>query len=167
MKTTKRVVRAAATQRISSSSATRAKKRVQTRRTRPAGSYGWTCAIAGCGGNFTSPFGGRWGREHLGDDFSVPVGTPLRSLNSATVVAAGSYGGMGNRVELDFGNGITGVYAHMSSISVSVGQKLSPGHAIGRSGNSGNSTGPHLHLEIHLNGTPIDPAPWLRAHGIF
>ena len=151
----------------SARTSTLANKRVKTRQARSTGSYGWTCAIASCGGNFTSPFGARWGRQHLGDDFSVPVGTRLRALNSATVVAAGAYGGMGNRVELDFGNGITGIYAHMSSISVSVGQKLSSGDSIGLSGNTGNSTGPHLHLEIHINGAPIDPAPWLRAHGIF
>ncbi len=162
----KKIRRTAASKRVNKPSALVA-QRVQTRQARSAGFYGWTCAIASCGGNFTSPFGARWGREHLGDDFSVPVGTPLRSLNSATVVAAGVYGGMGNRVELDFGNGISAVYAHMSSISVSVGQKLSAGDGIGLSGNTGHSTGPHLHLEIHLNGTPVDPAPWLRAHGIF
>lgn len=165
-KAAKKSVRTVPTKRTNGTTAL-VQKRVKTGQARSTGSSGWTCAIASCGGNFTSPFGARWGREHLGDDFSVPVGTPLRSLNSATVVAAGVYGGMGNRVELDFGNGITGVYAHMSSISVSVGQTLSAGDSIGLSGNTGNSTGPHLHLEIHINGTPIDPAPWLRAHGIF
>ncbi|MDQ2852926.1 MAG: M23 family metallopeptidase, partial [Actinomycetota bacterium] len=128
---------------------------------------GWVCAISGCGGTFTSPFGSRWGTTHLGDDFSTPVGTPLHALNRATVTAAGMYGGMGNRVELDFGNGVSAVYAHMSSISVSPGQQLSAGQLIGLSGNTGHSTGPHLHLEIHLGSVPVDPAPWLRAHGIF
>lgn len=127
----------------------------------------WTCPIAGCGGRFTSPFGGRWGAQHLGDDFATPIGTPLRALHDATVVATGFYGGMGNRVELDFGDGVHAVYAHMSRISVSVGERVSMGEVVGRSGNTGHSTGPHLHLEIHLGGTPVDPAPWLRAHGIF
>lgn len=83
------------------------------------------------------------------------------------MVKAGVYGGMGNRVELDVGNGVHAVYAHMSVIGVAVGQRLSRGQAVGRSGNTGHSTGPHLHLEIHLNGTPVDPAPWLKAHSIF
>ncbi|NYJ73805.1 peptidoglycan DD-metalloendopeptidase family protein [Allobranchiibius huperziae] len=127
----------------------------------------WTCPIAGCGGRFTSPFGGRWGTQHLGDDFATPVGTPLHALHDATVVAVGPYGGMGNRVELDLGDGVHAVYAHMSYIAVTVGERLSMGDVVGRSGDTGHSTGPHLHLEIHLNGTPVDPAPWLKAHHIF
>ncbi len=104
---------------------------------------------------------------HKGDDFATSVGTPLWALHDATVVATGPYGGMGNRVELDFGNGLHAVYAHMSDITVQEGEHLGEGETLGYSGNTGHSTGPHLHLEIHLNGQPVDPAPWLRAHGIF
>lgn len=131
------------------------------------GSTGWTCAIAGCGGTFTSPFGGRWGRLHAGDDFATPVGTPLHALHDSTVVKAGFDSGLGNHIELDLGNGIHAEYGHLSVLGVTVGQKLVLGQAIGRSGNTGHSTGPHLHLEIHLGGKPVDPAPWLKAHGIF
>ncbi|MBO1754214.1 M23 family metallopeptidase [Allobranchiibius sp. CTAmp26] len=127
----------------------------------------WTCPIAGCAGRFTSPFGSRWGTQHLGDDFATPMGTPLHALHDSTVVATGFYAGMGNRVELDLGDGVLAVYAHMSRIDVTVGERVSMGEVVGRSGNTGHSTGPHLHLEIHLSGTPVDPAPWLRAHHIF
>ncbi|WP_186526131.1 M23 family metallopeptidase [Leekyejoonella antrihumi] len=130
-------------------------------------SGGWTCAIAGCGGTFTSGFGGRWGTMHLGDDFATPVGTPLRALHSGTVVTVGNYFGMGNRVEIDYGNGVSSIEAHLSSFAVSAGQQVEAGQVVGRSGNTGHSTGPHVHLEIHLNDQPVDPAPWLRAHGIF
>lgn len=141
----------------------------QRRKSAPSdgGSAGWTCAIAGCGGTFTSPFGERWGRLHAGDDFSTPIGTPLRALHTATVSAAGFDSGLGNHVELDLGNGIHAEYGHMSVLRVSVGQKLVMGETIGLSGNTGHSTGPHLHLEIHLAGKPVDPAPWLKSHSIF
>lgn len=132
-----------------------------------SGSAGWTCAIVGCGGTFTSPFGGRWGRVHAGDDFATPVGTPLHALHSATVVKAGFDSGLGNHIELDLGNGIHAEYGHMSVLGVAAGQKLVLGQTIGLSGNTGHSTGPHLHLEIHLAGKPVDPAPWLKSHGIF
>lgn len=128
---------------------------------------GWTCVISGCGGTFTSGYGGRWGTMHLGDDFATPVGTPLHALHSGTVTAVGWYYGMGNRVEIDYGGGVSSVFAHMTSAVVSVGQTVSEGQLVGYSGNTGHSTGPHVHVEIHLNGTPVDPAPWLRAHGIF
>lgn len=131
------------------------------------GSTGWTCAISGCDGTFTSPFGGRWGRLHAGDDFSTPVGTPLHALHDATVVKAGFDSGLGNHVEIDLGHGIHAEYGHMSVLGVAVGQKLVMGQTIGLSGNTGHSTGPHLHLEIHLAGKPVDPAPWLKSHGIF
>lgn len=128
---------------------------------------GWTCVIAGCGGTFTSGFGSRWGTVHLGDDFATPVGTPLRALHDGTVVAVGYYYGMGNRVEIDYGNGISSIFAHMTSFTASVGQQVSAGQVVGYSGNTGHSTGPHVHVEIHVGGQPVDPAPWLRAHGIF
>lgn len=136
-----------------------AKKRAELNR--------WTCVISGCGGTFTSGFGSRWGTTHLGDDFATPVGTPLHALHSGTVVAVGYYYGMGNRVEIDYGNGIHSIFAHLSSYNTYVGQQVSAGQVVGYSGNTGHSTGPHVHVEIHVNGQPIDPAPWLRAHGIF
>jgi murein DD-endopeptidase MepM/ murein hydrolase activator NlpD len=126
----------------------------------------WVLPLSG--GHFTSPFAQRWGRMHEGDDFGTPVGTPLRSLSSGTVVFAGVQGGYGNKVEVKFWDGTVAFYGHMSKVDVKAGQKLTPGQVVGLSGNTGHSTGPHLHLEIHPNGgDAIDPKPWLIARDIF
>ncbi|YAL82658.1 M23 family metallopeptidase [Dermacoccaceae bacterium W4C1] len=130
----------------------------------PSASGSWVRPVSG--GTRTSGFGMRWGRLHAGIDYAVPVGTPLRSMNNGTVVKTGWYGGQGNRVVVRFANGVEAVYAHMSSISVSPGQSVGAGQTLGLSGNTGNSTGPHLHLEIHIGGSPINPAGWLAARGI-
>lgn len=130
----------------------------------PTSSSGWVRPLSG--GTFTSGFGARWGRLHAGSDFATPVGTNLRAMNNATVVSTGWYGGQGQRVVLQFANGVQAVYAHMSSIAVSPGQSVSAGQSIGLSGNTGNSTGPHLHLEIHIGGSPVNPAGWLAARGL-
>lgn len=133
----------------------------------------WTCAVGGCYGALTSGFGPRvspggvGSTYHQGDDFAVASGTQLRSMHDGTVVSAGWSNGLGNHVVLDYGNGVQSVYGHMSSIIVRPGQSLARGQAVGYSGNTGHSTGPHLHLEIHLGGVPVNPAPWLQARGIF
>ena len=133
----------------------------------------WTCAVADCAAPLTSGFGARVSPEgigstyHEGDDFAVAWGTPLRAMHEGTVVAAGWDPGLGNHVTIDYGDGVQSVYGHMSSISVRPGQWLARGQSVGYSGDTGHSTGPHLHLEIHLGGVPINPAPWLQAHGIF
>jgi murein DD-endopeptidase MepM/ murein hydrolase activator NlpD len=125
----------------------------------------WVMPIEGA--VFTSGFGWRWGRMHQGDDFGTPVGTPLSSMSTGTVTFAGWQGGYGNKVEITYWDGTMSVYGHMSQITAHVGQAVSPGELVGYSGNTGHSTGPHLHLEIHPHGgAPIDPAPWLRAHGL-
>ncbi len=158
----------AATQKDRKAAAASAKKaRAAAAAKKRAALNRWTCFISGCGGTFTSGFGSRWGTVHLGDDFATPIGTPLHALHSGTVVAVGYYYGMGNRVEIDYGNGIHSIFAHLSSFNAYVGQRVSAGQVVGYSGNTGHSTGPHVHVEIHVNGQPIDPAPWLRAHGIF
>ncbi len=127
-------------------------------------STGWVSPISG--GTRTSGFGYRWGRMHSGIDYAAPVGTPLRSMNNGTVTAVGWYGGQGQRVVVRFDNGTEAHYAHMSSFSVSPGSRVSAGQVIGLSGNTGNSTGPHLHLEIHVGGVAINPAGWLAARGL-
>ena len=125
----------------------------------------WVPAIAGAA--FTSGFGWRWGKMHEGNDFATPVGTPVHSMSTGTVTFAGWESGYGNKVEITYWDGTLSVYAHLSSISVSVGDKVDPGEVVALSGNTGHSTGPHLHLEIHPNGgAAIDPAPWLHAHGL-
>jgi murein DD-endopeptidase MepM/ murein hydrolase activator NlpD len=96
---------------------------------------------------------------HPGIDISNLGGGPIRAADSGTVVVAGwpdSYG-YGNRVEIDHGNGYRTLYAHMSAIYVSPGQTISKGDVIGAMGSTGRSTGVHLHLEIRLNGTPLNP----------
>jgi murein DD-endopeptidase MepM/ murein hydrolase activator NlpD len=125
----------------------------------------WVMPIRGA--VFTSGFGWRWGRMHEGDDFGTPVGTPLAAMSTGTVVFAGWEGGYGNKVEIQYWDGTMSVYGHMSQISASVGDRVAPGDIVGLSGNTGHSTGPHLHLEIHPDGGgAIDPAPWLHNHGL-
>lgn len=141
--------------------------------TTTASASGFVCPIAGCGGRFTSGFGARsspggiGSTNHKGDDFATPIGTPLRAVHSGTVVAVGWYGGFGMRVEIDLGGGTSVIYGHMSAFSATVGEQVSPGEVIGYSGNTGNSTGPHLHFEVHVGGVAVDPGPWMRARGIF
>jgi murein DD-endopeptidase MepM/ murein hydrolase activator NlpD len=112
-------------------------------------------------GTFTSPFGMRWGRLHAGIDIAVPVGAGLRAVDSGTVAIAGWVGGYGNYTCINHGGGISSCYGHQSSIAVSVGQSVSQGQVIGYSGNTGNSTGPHLHFEVRINGQPVDPMGYL------
>jgi murein DD-endopeptidase MepM/ murein hydrolase activator NlpD len=115
----------------------------------------------------TSGFGYRWGRLHAGEDFAVSIGTPLASMSTGTVAFAGAQSGYGNMVEIRYWDGTVSRYGHMSSVSVTDGETVLPGEVVGQSGNSGHSTGPHLHLEIHPNGgQAIDPLPWLASHHV-
>jgi len=125
----------------------------------------WVLPIEGA--SFTSGYGMRWGRMHWGNDFGTPVGTPLRAMSRGTVTFAGHLGNFGNIVKIRYWDGTESYYAHMSGFSVSVGDSVMPGDVVGRSGNTGRSTGPHLHLEIHPGGgDAVDPAPWLAAKGL-
>jgi murein DD-endopeptidase MepM/ murein hydrolase activator NlpD len=112
-------------------------------------------------GTFTSPYGMRWGRLHAGIDIAAPTGTPLRAADSGTVVLAGWTGGYGNYTCIGHGGGISTCYGHQSRIGVSQGQSVSQGQVIGALGNTGNSTGPHLHFEVRINGSPVDPMGYL------
>lgn len=112
-------------------------------------------------GTFTSPFGMRWGRLHAGIDVAAPTGTALRAADSGTVQIAGWTGGYGNYTCIGHGSGISTCYAHQNSIGVRVGQGVSQGQVIGTVGNTGNSTGPHLHFEVRINGQPVDPMGYL------
>lgn len=116
---------------------------------------------------FSSPFGRRWGRLHAGSDFAAPIGTPVVAMSTGTVVFAGQESGYGNKIEIKYWDGTVAWYAHLSQIDVSVGATVSSGQQIGASGNSGESTGPHLHLEIHPGGgQPVDPRAWLAGRGV-
>jgi murein DD-endopeptidase MepM/ murein hydrolase activator NlpD len=112
-------------------------------------------------GPVTSPFGYRWGRLHAGIDIAVPYGTPIHAAASGRVVIAGWEGGYGNYTCIDHGGGMATCYAHQSSIAVSVGRSVSQGQVIGYVGSTGHSFGPHLHFEVRINGTPVDPLGYL------
>jgi murein DD-endopeptidase MepM/ murein hydrolase activator NlpD len=115
----------------------------------------------------TSGFGWRWGRLHAGEDFAAPTGTNLASMSTGTVDFAGEQSGYGNLIKIRYWDGTVTYYAHMSGISVTEGEGVKPGQVVGQSGNSGHSTGPHLHLEIHPgNGEAVEPLPWMAAHQI-
>jgi murein DD-endopeptidase MepM/ murein hydrolase activator NlpD len=112
-------------------------------------------------GPVTSPFGMRWGRMHDGIDIGVPSGTPIHAAAAGTVIYAGWMEGYGNLVVLDHGNGLSTAYAHQSSIAVGYGQAVTQGQVIGYVGSTGHSTGPHLHFEVRVNGSPVDPLGYL------
>jgi murein DD-endopeptidase MepM/ murein hydrolase activator NlpD len=112
-------------------------------------------------GVLTSPFGWRWGRMHEGIDLAVPNGTPVVAAASGTVIVAGWMGGYGNLVVIDHGNGIATAYGHNTSVAVSYGQSVAQGQLISYSGSTGHSTGPHVHFEVRVNGTPVDPLGYL------
>ena len=115
----------------------------------------------------TSPFGMRWGKLHAGEDMAAPIGTPIHAISSGVIVFAGVEEGYGNKIEIRHWDGTCSWYGHLSKIEVKVGQKVTPGEQIGLVGETGDATGPHLHLEIHPHGGgPVDPMPWLRAHGL-
>jgi murein DD-endopeptidase MepM/ murein hydrolase activator NlpD len=112
-------------------------------------------------GAFTSPFGMRWGRLHAGIDIAAPTGTPIRAAQSGRVAIAGWTGGYGQYTCIQHSGGLSTCYGHQSSINVSVGTNVSQGTVIGAVGNTGNSTGPHLHFETRINGSPVDPMGYL------
>ena len=108
------------------------------------------------------PFNGRLGR-HEGIDFSAATGTPVLATASGKVVAAGWRRGYGRTVEISHGLGVTTRFGHLSEITVKPGQTVDRGDVVGRVGNSGRSTGSHLHYEIRVRGTPRNPAHFMRA----
>lgn len=118
-------------------------------------------------GPITSGFGWRmhpilgYERFHSGIDFGVDYGTVIRAADSGRVIFAGWYGGYGNAVIIDHGNGLTTLYGHTSELYVSEGQAVQRGQAIAASGSTGLSTGPHLHFEVRRNGEPVDPMAFL------
>jgi murein DD-endopeptidase MepM/ murein hydrolase activator NlpD len=112
-------------------------------------------------GPVTSGFGWRWGRMHEGIDIAVPTGTAVGAAAAGRVIYAGWMGGYGNLVVIDHGGGIATAYGHNSSIIVGYGSSVSQGQTIALSGSTGNSTGPHVHFEVRVNGSPVDPLGYL------
>jgi murein DD-endopeptidase MepM/ murein hydrolase activator NlpD len=130
-----------------------------------AKAHGWQLPIK----NYviSSGYGMRWGRLHAGEDFATPVGTNLVSMSTGTVTFAGQESGYGTIVKILYWDGTVSFYGHMSNLSVTGGETVMPGQLVGQSGNTGESTGPHLHLEIHPNGgKPVNPLPWLTDRRI-
>jgi len=127
---------------------------------------GWTSPMPGS--DVTSCFGMRWGVPHQGIDFAMAENTPELAAAAGTVFAAGwNYTGYGLSVVIDHGNGIFTHYAHMNRAAVEVGQTVKAGQVIGYEGSTGDSTGPHLHFEVHQGmWNQIDPAPFLKAKGV-
>ncbi|MEU7564417.1 M23 family metallopeptidase [Streptomyces fradiae] len=118
--------------------------------------------------------GAMWTNKHSGQDFAVPVGTPVKAVHGGTVVKAGPNGGgdgpaYGNAIVIKHPNGTYSQYAHLSKIGVKPGAKVKTGQLIAKSGNTGNSSGPHLHFEIRTTpnyGSSLNPAKFLRAEGV-
>jgi murein DD-endopeptidase MepM/ murein hydrolase activator NlpD len=114
------------------------------------------------GGTLTSTFKMRWGRMHKGVDWSTPVGTTVRASSGGTVASAGWSSGYGYCITLTHPDGKQTRYAHLSKILVSAGQKVEQNEKIALSGNTGRSTGPHLHFEILVNGSQVNPLKYLN-----
>lgn len=118
-------------------------------------------------GPITSNFGYRrhpvlgTGRLHAGTDFGAPAGAPIFAADSGTVIVAEWYGGYGNAVIIDHGNGLTTLYGHCSELYVTVGQGVQRGQPIAAVGSTGLSTGPHLHFEVRQQGEPVEPLAYL------
>ena len=108
-------------------------------------------------GRVTSGFGTRWGRLHAGIDIGAPTGTPIWATKEGTVIFSGVQSGYGNVVIVSHGGGLTTLYGHQSRIAASNGQRVGQGDTIGYVGNTGRSTGPHLHFETRYGGTPRNP----------
>lgn len=112
---------------------------------------------------FTSPFGMRWGRMHNGTDFASSHGTPIHATADGVVIHADWQSGYGRLVKIQHEFGIETRYAHMSKIRVRVGQRVSRGDRIGDMGNTGRSTGTHLHYEVRIGGKPVNPMTYIKA----
>lgn len=112
---------------------------------------------------FTSGFGMRWGRMHKGTDLAAPVGTPIYASADGVVKKAGWSQGYGRMIVIEHAFGISTRYAHLSAFRVKTGQRVSRGDRIGDMGNSGNSTGPHLHYEVRVDGKAVNPMIYIKA----
>ena len=119
---------------------------------------------ANFGGSFTktSNFGPRWGRMHEGMDYAAPTGTPIRAQSGGRVVVSGYHSGYGNYVAVQNGP-VRQIYAHNSRNMAQVGQTVKAGQIIGLVGSTGNSTGPHVHYEVRVNGRPVNPMSYFRG----
>ena len=122
-------------------------------------------------GGVSSCFGWRWGALHAGVDLAAPIGTPVYAATSGTVRRAGPATGFGLALYIEGDDGAVTVYGHVNRYFVYAGERVSEGEQIAEVGNRGQSTGPHLHFEVHPSGQmytgAVDPVPWLNARGIY
>jgi murein DD-endopeptidase MepM/ murein hydrolase activator NlpD len=117
-------------------------------------------------GRLTSTYGPRGGTIHFGIDIANTIGTPILSAMAGEVIDSGPANGFGLWVRVQHAGGLVTVYGHINETLVSVGQRVAAGEQIATLGNRGESTGPHLHFEVHADGSKIDPLPWLRSNGV-
>jgi murein DD-endopeptidase MepM/ murein hydrolase activator NlpD len=117
-------------------------------------------------GTLTSTYGARGGSIHFGIDIANSIGTPILSTMAGEVIDSGPASGFGLWVRVQHSSSLITVYGHINESLVSVGQQVAAGEQIATLGNRGQSTGPHLHFEVHQNGNKIDPLPWLRSQGV-
>ncbi|WP_369234662.1 peptidoglycan DD-metalloendopeptidase family protein [Streptomyces sp. R21] len=113
--------------------------------------------------------GERWAHRHTGQDFAVPIGTPVRAVGAGRVVKVSCGGAFGIEIVIQHAGGYYTQYAHLAAVTVDQGERVTPGQWIGQSGTTGNSTGPHLHFEVRVTpelGSGVDPVPWLAEHGV-
>ncbi|MCL2552132.1 MAG: M23 family metallopeptidase [Actinomycetia bacterium] len=158
--------KAAAAKQAADAKAAEAKKAADAK----ARANGWvtptTGYVLGAGYNQAGP---HWAHKHSGQDFVVPSGTTVRAAHTGTVVTAGWGGAYGNNIVIKHGSQLYTQYGHLSKIEVHVGEKVTTGEEIGKSGSTGNSTGPHLHFEVRTTpyyGSSVEPLHFLRAHGV-
>lgn len=138
----------------------------------PIVSDGWANPLAPARYTMTSPFGA-WrpflvtAKLHIGQDLAAPVGTPVLAVCDAVVMGIGwdAYGG-GNMTTLDCGGGVTVKLMHQSAFFTEAGVIVRAGQKIGSVGSSGNSSGPHLHVQVEVRGVPVDPVPFLNARRV-
>jgi murein DD-endopeptidase MepM/ murein hydrolase activator NlpD len=124
-------------------------------------------AVRPVAGEISSGFGSRWGEFHYGLDFADQLGAPIHSVSNGTVIEAGPASGFGLWVRVQQDDGTVAVYGHVNEMFVHEGQRVNAGDVIATVGNRGNSTGPHLHLEIwDQGGNKVDPMPYLAAKGV-
>ncbi|GAA1595403.1 M23 family metallopeptidase [Nocardia ninae] len=124
-------------------------------------------AVRPVAGEVSSGFGSRWGEFHYGLDFADQIGAPIHSVSNGTVIEAGPASGFGLWVRVQQDDGTIAVYGHVNEMLARAGQRVNAGDVIATVGNRGNSTGPHLHLEIwDQGGNKIDPMRYLAAKGV-
>lgn len=149
-----------------------AKKRAEAKAAadRKARAKGWVTPTTGyvLGAGYAQA-GPHWAHTHSGQDFVVPTGTTVRAVHSGTVVTAGWGGAYGNNIVIKHADHLYSQYGHLSKIGVTVGEHVNTGETIGKSGSTGNSTGPHLHFEVRTTpyyGSSVEPLHFLRTHGV-